>query len=122
MRSRYSAYCTKNAQYIRNSYAQSEQHNHSIEDILAFADAVEFIKLEILDTEDTQEGSYVEFKAAYIADNKSCMLHEKSFFIKESEQWKYLNGTIYPTPEKKINRNDDCPCGSGKKFKKCHSN
>jgi preprotein translocase subunit SecA len=24
--------------------------------------------------------------------------------------------------EKKIGRNDPCPCGSGKKFKNCHGN
>lgn len=28
-------------------------------------------------------------------------------------------GGVYPRP-KKIGRNDPCPCGSGKKFKKCH--
>ncbi|MCX6706391.1 MAG: SEC-C metal-binding domain-containing protein [Candidatus Woesebacteria bacterium] len=25
-------------------------------------------------------------------------------------------------PKKKIGRNDPCPCGSGKKYKKCHMN
>jgi len=25
-----------------------------------------------------------------------------------------------PQPQKKTGRNDPCPCGSGKKFKKCH--
>ena len=24
------------------------------------------------------------------------------------------------TQQQKVGRNDDCPCGSGKKFKKCH--
>jgi len=27
---------------------------------------------------------------------------------------------LTPTPRKKIGRNDPCPCGSGKKYKKCH--
>ncbi|WP_246239932.1 YchJ family protein [Pseudoalteromonas caenipelagi] len=121
MRSRYSAYCVKNAEYIRATYVQSEQHNHSVEDILAFADLAQFIKLEIIDTGDTPDGSYVEFKASYIADNKVCLLHEKSLFVKESDRWKYANGTIYSTPEVKVGRNDECPCGSGKKYKKCHS-
>ncbi|BBN81209.1 UPF0225 protein [Pseudoalteromonas sp. A25] len=122
MRSRYSAYCTKNAEYIRATYVQNEQQHHSVEDILAFADVAQFIKLEIIDTGSTSEASYVEFKATYIAENKVCMLHEKSLFVKESEQWKYLDGTILPTLETKIGRNDECPCGSGKKYKKCHSN
>ena len=25
-------------------------------------------------------------------------------------------------PEKKVGRNEKCPCGSGKKFKHCHGN
>jgi SEC-C motif-containing protein len=121
MRSRYSAYCQKNAEYIRATYASSQQQYHSIEDILLFAQSVQFINLEIITTSETLEDNYVEFKATYIADNKICMLHEKSRFIKESEHWKYLDGDIYPTPELKLGRNDNCPCGSGKKFKKCHA-
>jgi preprotein translocase subunit SecA len=26
----------------------------------------------------------------------------------------------FKRPDKKIGRNDPCPCGSGKKFKQCH--
>ncbi|WP_105167940.1 YchJ family protein [Pseudoalteromonas sp. T1lg23B] len=122
MRSRYSAYVVKNALYIRETYAEEEQKHHSIEDILAFANAVDFIRLEILSTGDTTDGSFVEFKATYIAENKICELHERSNFILESGLWKYLDGHIYETPEIKLGRNDVCPCGSGKKFKKCHSN
>ncbi|OHU86574.1 MULTISPECIES: YchJ family protein [Pseudoalteromonas] len=121
MRSRYSAYVVKNAQYIRATYAQEEKKHHSVEDILAFANAVNFIKLDILSVGDTNDGSFVEFQATYIADNKVCALHELSNFILEDGLWKYLDGHIYPTPEIKLGRNDMCPCGSGKKFKKCHS-
>jgi uncharacterized protein YecA (UPF0149 family) len=27
---------------------------------------------------------------------------------------------VNPYLEEKVGRNDPCPCGSGKKFKKCH--
>ena len=40
----------------------------------------------------------------------------KSSFIKEDGTWKYLDGELYNS---KIERNESCPCGSGKKFKKC---
>jgi preprotein translocase subunit SecA len=34
------------------------------------------------------------------------------------------DGSIKPSPrrnaDKKVGRNDPCPCGSGKKYKKCH--
>ena len=34
------------------------------------------------------------------------------------------NNEIIPRekPEKKVGRNEKCPCGSGKKFKHCHGN
>ena len=50
-------------------------------------------------------------------------LTERSRFVRRDGQWYYLDGeyetetTRRETP--KIGRNDPCPCGSGKKFKKC---
>ena len=29
-------------------------------------------------------------------------------------------GETYVRPEPKVSRNHPCPCGSGKKYKKCH--
>jgi SEC-C motif-containing protein len=49
---------------------------------------------------------------------------ERSRFVKESDRWYYVDGLL-PTPvtyrreEEKVGRNDPCPCGSGKKYKKC---
>lgn len=41
----------------------------------------------------------------------------------EGDAWNYMNGLEIQTPyvrtEPKIGRNDPCPCGSGKKYKKC---
>jgi len=31
-----------------------------------------------------------------------------------------FSGARHPMPRKEANRNDPCPCGSGKKYKKCH--
>jgi SEC-C motif-containing protein len=122
MRSRFSAYATKNAQYIKETYAKSEQANHSLEDIAAFASFATFVKLEIIETRSEPEFDYVEFKAHYLADGKHCQIHEVSRFIKEEGTWKYLDGDLFDVPEVKLSRNDPCPCDSGKKFKKCHTN
>lgn len=48
-------------------------------------------------------------------------------FIKNIPLWKYKGATINQIEdsnkkaetEQKVGRNDPCPCGSGKKFKKC---
>jgi hypothetical protein len=44
------------------------------------------------------------------------------FYLQDSLAYK--NNLIRPIDgiegEQKVGRNDDCPCGSGKKYKKCH--
>ncbi|TMO66302.1 preprotein translocase subunit SecA [Pseudoalteromonas aurantia] len=120
MRSRYSAYCVKDAEYILNTYASSQRSMHTTADILQFANDVNFIKLDIIDAHSDNEDNYVEFKAHYLVDDKHYQLHERSRFVLEDKKWKYLGGDLFESPVVKIGRNDPCPCNSGKKFKKCH--
>ena len=82
-------------------------------------------KLEIVDAPEVpkygKEG-LVEFKAHYTLKNADHVLHERSKFIKEDGQWFYVSAQ-HKNPviqtSTKVGRNDACPCGSGKKFKKC---
>ena len=120
MRSRYSAYAQGNAKYIFNTYAKDKQAENPVKEIAEFANSCQFIKLEIIDSQDQSDTGYVKFKAHYLFGNLYCTLHEKSEFIKVEGAWFYLDGDIKDTPEVKLNRNDVCPCGSNKKFKKCH--
>ncbi len=39
--------------------------------------------------------------------------------LRESERLERQRGMAL-TKEQRVGRNDPCPCGSGKKFKKCH--
>lgn len=119
MRSRYSAYCINNAQYIHNTYAESKRPENAVKDIKEFANSCRFIRLEVLSAD--MDKDQVEFKVHYLYQNHHCVLHENSQFIQENNRWVYLDGTIYNTPEVKIGRNDNCPCHSGKKYKKCHA-
>ena len=45
----------------------------------------------------------------------------KEFFGKEKQATRYNNSSEEPflRAEPKISRNEPCPCGSGKKYKKC---
>jgi SEC-C motif-containing protein len=50
--------------------------------------------------------------------------HEKSRFVRgEDNRWLCADSEMNPKgPQRrveKIGRNDPCPCGSGKKYKKC---
>ncbi|WP_277750221.1 YchJ family protein [Pseudoalteromonas sp. PS5] len=121
MRSRYSAYCVKDADYIHNTYSSAKRPDNSVGDIAAFADYAKFIKLEVLEEIANEPSGIVEFKAYYIAENCLYTLHERSSFIVEQGAWKYVDGELYDTPVTKVGRNDLCPCGSNKKYKKCHA-
>lgn len=120
MRSRYAAYCVKNSEYIHNTYALSKRAENSIQEIKLFAELADFIKLTVNHFSEQSDTAQVHFKAEYICDGYYCQLEETSNFIVEENQWRYLDGTITPQDEIKLSRNDACPCGSGKKYKKCH--
>lgn len=133
MRSRFSAYCTKQADYLEQSWHPSQRAQNRASDILEFAQSVHFVKLEIKQASSerpagfllptlnvtAEQFGYVEFVASFIAQDKLQHLHEISRFVQENEQWFYLDGTILPSAAEKLGRNDPCPCGSGLKYKAC---
>ncbi|CAM4397525.1 YchJ family protein [Pseudoalteromonas ostreae] len=121
MRSRFVAYALKNAKYIYQTYAQEKQAENPIKEIADFANSCRFIKLTVFSADQQEHTGCVEFCVSYFYQNLFCQLHEKSSFIKEDGQWRYLDGEIFPIADIKIKRNDECPCGSGKKYKKCHN-
>lgn len=112
MRSRYSAYTKADAKYLLFSCAKGNRHPDDSEAIEEFASQVAWLKLDVLEA----EGDTVEFKAYYKDNAGIKVLHEKSNFIKEDGVWKYKDGELYNS---KVERNESCPCGSGKKYKKC---
>ncbi|MDI9310869.1 MAG: YchJ family metal-binding protein [Limnohabitans sp.] len=92
MRSRYSAYCTHNADYLLATTHISTRKFHNKKEILTWATQNSWLKLEIVEvTEKT-----VEFKT-YFIDNglQSHCHHEKSTFKKQGEQWYYVDGKFF---------------------------
>ena len=65
----------------------------------------------------------MEFVASFKQDGQDYVHHELASFRKVDGRWAYVDGILDPKtgPVKveKVGRNDPCPCGSGKKFKKC---
>lgn len=112
MRSRYSAYVQANGEYLVYSAVKENQYQEDIALIEEFSNSVEWLKLDVLEA----TPNTVEFKAYYRDKEGIQLLHEKSHFVQEDGIWKYKDGELYNT---KIERNENCPCGSGKKYKKC---
>ena len=121
MRSRFSAYVIRNADYIHHTYAVEKRPENVIADIYDFAKSCRFIKLKVLNSEENGDLATVEFSAQYFYQNLFCQLNELSRFEKRDDQWFYVDGDITPAPDLKVGRNDLCPCGSDKKYKKCHA-
>lgn len=127
MRSRYSAYATVASDYLFNTTALSNQVNISIEQIQQWAKQTHWIKLTIeaadkssLTNYDSNAWPTVQFTALYIYQNRLCQLTERSVFIIEQQQWKYLSGNILVDEQiSTLKRNQPCPCGSQKKYKRC---
>jgi len=116
MRSRYTAFYLGHSQYLFDTSSASLQSQLTVEALQVSCDQCQFIKLDVLNYGE----NWVEFIAHLIADDEYQQLHEKSQFVREGGEWKYDTGELFPTPRKRLKRNDDCPCTSGKKYKKCH--
>lgn len=89
MKSRYSAFATHQADYLLATTHSSERKQYSREEILHWATANKWQKLEIISfTENT-----VEFKAYFVDENTMNQVHyEFSTFKQENGSWFYVDG------------------------------
>lgn len=126
MRSRYTAHVCKEMPHIlRTMRGRALKLFDEEKTYTEWFDQSVWNKLEIIDSPEVQKydkEGIVEFKAYYTFQGKDEFLHERSKFIKEDGQWFYVVGQKKNSAiavSNKIGRNDACPCGSGKKYKKC---
>jgi len=121
MRARFSAYRIDNLDFIRQSWHSSTCPAQVEPNEEGFM----WSGLEVIDTQagsPADEKAEVEFIASYSLNGHEGKLHERSQFAREHGQWRYLDGKLKkgaPVSVKKIGRNEPCPCGSGKKYKRC---
>lgn len=115
MRSRFTAFVLKLEGYLRTSWHATTQPA-----ALDLSDSPDWTSLRILASGSKDSCGYVHFQAIYRLNSDWGYLQEMSEFVKENERWYYLKGE----PKEGIlkpQRNEPCPCGSGKKFKTCCS-
>lgn len=127
MRARYSAFVKNKIDFIGNTHIPGTK-DFDIEEAKNWSTNSHWKGLEILSTKQGEashsQGS-VEFKAIYSdKENHDYHHHEISTFKKIDDKWYYVDGQIVGTgpilrSSPKVGRNESCPCGSEKKFKKC---
>jgi SEC-C motif-containing protein len=125
MRSRYSAYVTGDIDYIEQTQLEDGEAFDK-EAAKSWSESSDWKGLEIVSTQKGRAGDsdgIVEFVAHYSDESGEHSHHEISSFIFD-KKWIYKSGFIpgvspITRAAPKVGRNDPCPCGSGKKFKKC---
>jgi len=127
MRSRYTAFAVNDMDYLVTSLSEELRREFDVEETREMNGQVTWCGLHIFNTtagQESDEEGIVEFQAEFDDGKDHRVLHERSRFTRENGKWVYAEG-LNPMPEtvrregKKVGRNDPCPCGSGKKFKKC---
>jgi len=127
MRSRYSAFAKGEIDYLKQSLHPKQRTDYDPDSTRRWAEHSEWLGLEIVDTHDggeNDEEGTVEFIAKYRQKGGTLAHHEIGEFKRSNGIWYYHDGkTVTPGTVRhegpKVGRNDPCPCGSGKKYKKC---
>jgi SEC-C motif domain protein len=122
MRSRFTAFTKHDAAYILKTWEPTKRPSK-----VDFPEnSVTWKRLEILNTKkggDKDVKGIVEFKAYYLLNHEEYVVHEISRFRKDQGRWYYLDGAVKSianvNQQSNTGKNAPCPCGSGKKYKRC---
>lgn len=115
MRSRYTAYVAGLADYLRATW-----HSSTRPESLVLDDSPHWVSLQVLSSGYNGDVGQVHFRATHSVDGGWQYLEEKSRFVRENGRWFYVAGEV-SSGVVRPGRNDSCPCGSGRKYKKCCS-
>ena len=123
MRSRYTAFCQDGMDYLQGTMGEEHRTEFNAPDVQRWNMSITWLNLEILESSAAGDEGTVRFRATFRHKGGTQTLTENSRFVRRDGRWYYLDGeheteTVrHESP--KVGRNDPCPCGSGKKFKKC---
>lgn len=122
MRSRYTAYVRGAIAYLVETHAAETRSSVDAAAVARWSRETVWQGLEIVATErggETDDTGFVEFIARGITNGVPFAQQERSRFKRSEGRWYYLDG-VARAKAAQVGRNEPCPCGSGKKHKKCH--
>ena len=123
MRSRYTAYVRGAIDYVVATHDETTRATVDADAAARWSRDTVWQGLEIVGTErgsEADDTGIVEFVARGITKGVPFAQQERSRFSKVAGRWYYVDGVARAKAAVTAGRNEPCPCGSGKKFKKCH--
>lgn len=123
MRSRYAAYAKGELVYLVDTLHPDKRDDALLSRLAESNAGVRWTGLSVLATARGKAGDdvgSVEFEAHYVGPDGAGALKERSRFVRHDGDWVYVEPEAAPAAGSP-GRNDPCPCGSGKKYKKCCS-
>ena len=126
MRSRYSAYSRNNPEYILQTTHPDTREQYDLAHLQQWCNNVSWLSLEISTSpanSPADDRDEVCFLARYLEGNQLVTHGEHSHFHCLAGTWYFHHGEALQQAcpaTITVGRNQPCPCGSGKKFKRCH--
>ena len=126
MRSRYTAFSRGNLDYIEQTLTEHAALSFNRVDMESALPGTQWLGLDIRHTDgggSNDNTGTVNFAFHYQNQGRNFSQVEIASFQRVDGKWLYDDSVINPKSEPirvdQIGRNDPCPCGSGKKYKKC---
>ncbi len=118
MRARYSAYALGRIEFLLSSTLPAQQAGLDVDAIKAWSLQSTWLGLQVQGAQPAPGDSrhaWVSFSAHWREGDHEHSHQERSAFVNAAGRWYFID----PGVALKAGRNDPCPCGSGRKFKKC---
>ncbi len=127
LRARYSAHVKLEMDFVKDTTHPDQVSRYEPATAKSWAEKSEWDRLEVVDIEGgapDDETANIEFVAHFRQKDKLKTHHELAHFKRYEGEWFFYDGQgVVPKQvvrqQPKVGRNEPCPCGSGKKYKKC---
>lgn len=125
LETRYEAFVQGDVDFILATHHPETREQVERTAVEAWSKGSQWRGLKIDEVTEKGDKTFIRFTARYEREFQTTNHTEDAEFRKLDGRWYYFDSQ-FPKPEtirregEKTGRNDPCPCGSGKKYKKCH--
>lgn len=122
VRSHYTAFVKGALDHVERTHAPEVREDFNRAEAERVVRQCEWHGLEIRRVIDNGDTAKVEFVVRFRREQQKMAAMSMSSFRRDESQWFYVNterSQVVPLRVTKLDRNGPCPCGSGKKVKKC---